>query len=81
MTKECRKEFCLEQLTMKVELMVRFAKERKVECASLVYNQADGMIDALFFADVITYEEYDNLSDALLIWWEMPGSWSGKLFK
>lgn len=81
MTKEYRKQFCLEQLTMKINLMVNFAKKGRLECSSLCYHEADGMIDGLFFADVITYEEYDNLSDALLIWWDNPGSWSGKLFK
>lgn len=81
MTKEFRKEMCLEQVTMKINLMVKFAKEGSAACASILFHETDGMIDGLFFADVITDTEFENLSDALRIWYDAPGSWSGRLFK
>lgn len=79
MNTESRKEFCIEQLESKISLMVKFYKDKEPGVADLFFHKIDGMIDAFYFADVLTDLEYHNYSDALRMYREDYGSWKGEL--
>lgn len=60
-----KRNSCLDRYNSMVETLCKLQKEGQTTAAHLLYQSADGFLTALMYAEIITGDEFEKMSEAL----------------